>query len=211
MKHIFSWVSLITGVLPGIAVILNGFGTPEELRNPFGIIAAVCGFVAFGIVRLIQEIIKKGNRVRNRVALASLMSAFGLLGLLSLSAYWIVLENCVFQAPRHSAVFFPLWLNGPAKESVKNAGGRKAYYETYGAGAVSSLLDSQTDELNRTKLLLLGLISTASVALPVASGIASAFPNRRSRGSGGTTQLPRKSPSKRGSTRPSSGKKSGSD
>jgi hypothetical protein len=181
-----------------MAVILNGFGTPEELRKPFGLIAAVCGFVGFGAVQLIREIVKK----RNRVAIATLIFASGLIALVSLCVFWLVLEDCVFQAPRRTAVFFPLWLDGPARESVEKAGGRKAYYETYGAGAVSSLLDSQTEELNRTKLLLLVLISAASISLAVASGLASAFPNRRpgaGSSSGGTSQVPRKAPSKRGS------------
>jgi hypothetical protein len=190
MKKTFAWVSLVTGVLPGIAVILNGFGTPEDLRKPFGIIAAACGFVAFGLVQFIKESFRRGNQR----ALSGLMIAFGFLGVVSLCAYWIILDQCVFQLPEHSAVFFPVWLTGPAKESVNRVGGKMAYYEKYGAGAVSHLLESQTDQLNRTKLLLLVLISTASVALPVASGIASTFGDRRAgaASSPGKTQLPRK-------------------
>jgi len=160
-------VSLITGVLPGTAVILNGFGTPEELRMPFGILAAACGFMAFGVVILIKETVSRGNR---RV-LACLIIAFAFIGLVSLCAYWIVLDQCVFQSPQRSSVFFPLWLEGRAKENVESAGGRQAYYERYGAGAVSTLLENQTAELNRTKGLLLVLICTASAALPVAGGL----------------------------------------
>jgi hypothetical protein len=183
MKNIFSWVSLVTGLLPGIAVILNGFGTPDELRNPFGIVAGVCGFLAFGLVVLIRESVRRGNRK----VLAGIIIAFGLTGLVSLCSYWIILDHCVFNSPDRSSVFFPLWLNGRAKENVDNVGGRKAYYEKYGAGAVSTLLESQSDEVDRTKLLLLALIFASSVALPVASGLVSAFPNKRSRVSTGTT------------------------
>jgi hypothetical protein len=78
-------------------------------------------------------------------------------------------------------VFFPLWLNGRAKENVDNAGGRKAYYEKYGAGAVSALLESQSDEISRTKLLLLVLICSASVTLPTAGGIMAALAGRQRR------------------------------
>jgi hypothetical protein len=171
MKRIFVWVSLLTGVLPGIAVILKSFGTPENLRNPFGIIAAACGLVAFGAVVLTKETVRRGNRR----ALAGLISASALIGLVSLCGYWIVLDQCVFQSPQRSSVFFPLWLEGRVKENVDRAGGRKAYYESYGAGAVSTLLEGQTAELNWTKWLLLVLICSASVALPVAGGIMAAF------------------------------------
>jgi hypothetical protein len=118
---------------------------------------------------LIKESVKRGNRK----VLAGIIVAFGLTGLVSLCSYWIVLDQCVFHSPDRSAVFFPIWLNGRAKENVENAGGRKAFYEKYGAGAVSALLESQSDEISRTKLLLLVLILAASVALPVASGLAS--------------------------------------
>jgi hypothetical protein len=177
MKPVFVWVNLITGVLPGMAVILNGFGTPEELRMPFGILAAACGLVAFGVVMLIKKAVSLGNQ---RV-LAGLVIGSALVGLGSLGAYWIVLDQCVFQSPQRSSVFFPLWLEGRAKENVESAGGRKAYYERYGAGAVSTLLEGQTAELNRTKALLLVLICTASAALPVAAGITAAFPDRQRR------------------------------
>jgi hypothetical protein len=177
MKRLFIWVSLITGVLPGTAVILNGFGTPEELRMPFGIIAAACGFVAFGGVALIKETVSRGNR---RV-LAGLVIASAFIGLVSLGAYWILLDQCVFQSPQHSSAFFPLWLEGRAKENVERAGGRQAYYERYGAGAVSTLLENQTAELYWTKGLLLALICTASAALPLAGGLTAAFPDRQRR------------------------------
>jgi hypothetical protein len=108
MKDVFTWVSLITGILPGMALILNGFGTPEDLRQPFGIIAAVCGFVAFGVVLLIKESIKRASKK----ALALLVVAFGLVGLLSLCSYWIVLNQCVFHEPQRSPAFYPLWLDG---------------------------------------------------------------------------------------------------
>jgi hypothetical protein len=171
MKRLFLWVSLISSVLPGMAVILNGFGTPQELRTPFGILAAACGLMAFGLVILIKETVSRGNR---RV-LAGLIIASALVGLVSLCAYWMVLDQCVFQSPQRSSVFFPLWLEGRAKENVERAGGRQAYYERYGAGAVSTLLEGQTAELDRTKGLLLVLICTASAALPVGGGITAAF------------------------------------
>ena len=177
MKQFFVWVSLITGVLPGIAVILHGFGTPEELRMSFGILAAACGLMAFGVVILIKETVSLGNR---RV-LAGLIIGSALIGLVSLCAYWIVLDQCVFQSPQRSSVFFPLWLTGRAKENVERAGGRQAYYERYGAGAVSTLLEGQTAELDRTKGLLLVLICTASAALPVAGVLTAAFPDRQRR------------------------------
>jgi len=206
MKSIFSWVSLITGVLPGIAVILNGFGTPEELRKPFGIMAAVCGFIAFGVIAFIRESVRRGNRK----VLAGIVIAFGLIGLFSLCSYWSILDQCVFYSPKRSAVFFPLWLNGQAKEDINSAGGPKAFYEKYGAGAVSALLESQSDALNRTKWLLLVLILAASVALPVASGLSSALPDRCStRGTSpdAKTQVPQEgSKKKAASTRRASSK-----
>jgi hypothetical protein len=177
MKRLFVWVSLITGVLPGIAVILTGFGTPEGLRKPFGIIAAACGFAAFWAVALTKETVNRGNR---RV-LAGLIIASALIGLVSLCVYWIVSDQCVFESPRRSSVFFPLWLEGRAKEKVESAGGRKAYYEGYGAGAVSTLLEDQTAQLNWTKWLLLVLICSASVTLPTAGGIMAAFPDGQRR------------------------------
>ena len=61
MKRLFVWVDLITGVLPGMIVILHGFGTPEELRMPFGILAAACGLVAFGVVILIKKAVSRGG------------------------------------------------------------------------------------------------------------------------------------------------------
>jgi len=180
MKNVFSWVSFITGVLPGMAVILNGFGTPEALRRPFGIVAAVCGFVGFGLVALIKENVRREDRKQ----IAAGIVIFGLIGLVSLCAYWVVLDQCVFNSPDRSPVFYPLWLTGRAKEAVEEAGGRKSFYEMYGAGAVSALLRSQSGELSRTKGLLLMLILVASVALPVASGLASAYLDRRSPGGG---------------------------
>jgi hypothetical protein len=210
MKDVFTWVSLVTGILPGMALILNGFGTPEDLRQPFGVIAAVCGFVAFGVVLLIKESIKR----RSKKTMALLIIAFGLAGLVSLCSYWIVLNQCVFQAPQHSPAFYPLWLDGSGKESVERAGGRMAYYERYGPGAVSKLLEGQTDQINRTKFLLLSLVSIASLSLPVSSGIGSAFSENRLIGhslSNGITPAPRRAPSKKGSVNRISRKKSESD
>ena len=177
MKQLFAWVSLVTGILPGMGVVLNGFGTPEDLRLPFGILAAACGLAAFGGMELIKAVVSRGNR---RI-LAGLAIGFALVGLVSLGAYWIVLDRCVFQSPQRSSVFFPLWLEGRAKETVERVGGRQAYYERYGAGAVSTLLEGQTAELNWTKALLLVLICTASAALPVAGVLTAAFPDRQRR------------------------------
>ena len=50
-----------------------------------------------------------------------------------------------------------------------------AYYEKYGSSAVDALSGSQPIQFLCTELLLVGLISIASVALPVATGIGSAF------------------------------------
>jgi len=193
MNEIFTWVSLITAIGPGMALILNGFGTPEELRQPFGILAAACGFVAFGVLLFVKETFKR----RSKQTLALLIIAFGLIGFLSLCSYWIVLDQCVMRAPDRSPAFFPLWLDGRAKENVENVGGPMAYYEKYGPGAVSKLLETQAKQVSRTKLLLLGLISTASLALPVATGLASGFPRRGSvpaSASGGPRGTPTKSP-----------------
>jgi len=129
--------------------------------------------------------------------------AFGLTGVVALSSYWIVLDRCVFYSANRSSVFFPLWLNGRAKADVNSAGGPVAFYENYGAGGVSALLESQSDELNRTKWLLLVLILAASVALSVASGLASALPQRASTpgaSPGAKTQTSRQ-PSKKPSTK----------
>src|ERR1700693_3892958 len=117
MKNIFSWISLIGGAIPGIAIILDGFGTPAGLRMPFGIVAAVCGFVAFGVVLLIKDRIRR----QTRKALPYFIIFFGLVGFVSFCLYWIVLNQCVFRAPQHSEVFFPLWLEGSAKERVDSA------------------------------------------------------------------------------------------
>jgi hypothetical protein len=176
MRDVFTWVSLIAGIVPGMALILNGLGTPEDLRQPFGIIAAVCGFVAFGVVLLIKESIKRWGKK----TLALLIISFGLVGFVSLCCYWIALNQCVFYAPQRSPVFFPLWLDSQANVRVESAGGRMAYYEKYGPGAVARLLETQTGQIIRTKLLLLGLISTASFALAVSSGIGPVFPKSRS-------------------------------
>jgi len=171
MKNIFSWVSLIGGVIPGMTLVLNGFGTPADLRMPFGIIAAISGFLAFGVILLIKNRIKR----RIKTTLPYFIIASGLVGLVSFCFYWIVLDQCVFRAPQRSEVFFPLWLEGSAKETVDGAGGRMSFYNKYGPGAVWKLLETQTDQLNCTKLLLLVLISTASLALAVASGVAAVF------------------------------------
>jgi TIR domain len=177
MKRLFLCVGLVSGVLPGIAVVLNGFGTPEELRTPFGVIAAACGFVAFWVAVLIKRTVSRWNRK----VLVGLIIASASVGLVSLSTYWIVLDQCVFRSPQRSSVFFPLSLKGRAKENVERAGGRQAYYERYGAAAVSILLESQIAELNETKMSLLVLICTASAALPVASGISAASLTRQRR------------------------------
>lgn len=175
MKSVFSWISLITGILPGIAVILSGFGTPEELRKPFGIIAGICGFIAFGLIAFIKERVRRRNKKR----LAGIIIACGVIGLTSLCSYWLILSQCVFDSPNRTAVFFPFWLSGRAKKDVDSAGGRNAFYERYGAGAVSTLLETQSDESSRTKLLLLLLIVAASIALPVSSGLAPALGDSR--------------------------------
>jgi H+/Cl- antiporter ClcA len=189
MNEISIWVSLITAIGPGMALILNGFGTPEEMRQPFGILAGACGFAAFGVVLFVKESFKR----RRKKNLALFVIGFGLIGFLSLCSYWIVLDQCVMRAPERSPAFFPLWLDSPAKENVENVGGRMAYYERYGPGAVAKLLETQTTRVFQTKVLLLALISVASLALPVATGLASAVPRRRSRSastSGGEGQSP---------------------
>jgi hypothetical protein len=210
MKDVGNWISLIVGVLPGMALILNGLGTPEDLRQPFGIIAAVCGFVAFGVVLLIRGSIKR----LSKKTLALLIIAFGLIGFVSLCSYWIALNRCVFHAPERSPAFFPLWLDGRGKVNVESAGGRMAYYEKYGPGAVSKLVETQSDQMDQTKLLLLALISIASFALAVSSGIGSAFPGSGSiahSSFNGKTRVGRKVLSGKDSVKRSSRKKSGSD
>jgi hypothetical protein len=138
MKRLLVWVSLIATVLPLIAVILMGFGTPE--RNLFGIIASAYGLVALGVVLMTNQGVKR----RNRGVLAMFIIGFWLIGFVSLCSFWMVWDQCVFHSPSRSLVFFPLWLNERAKEKIESAGGRKAYYERYGAGAVSTLLEDQT-------------------------------------------------------------------
>jgi len=115
MKRLFVWVNLITGVLPGMIVILHGFGTPEELRMPFGILAAACGLVAFGVVILIKKAVSRGDR---RV-LAGLMSVSAFIGLGSLGAYWIVLDRCVFQSPQRFECVFPAVAGGPRQRECR--------------------------------------------------------------------------------------------
>jgi hypothetical protein len=167
MKEAFSWVSLIIGVLPGLTVILIGLGTPADLRQPFGIVAAAWALLAFVVSGLIK-VRAIGSRKK---ALISLSFVFGLLGCLSLSSYWVILDRCVYTSSEHSPVFFPLWLDGRAKAEVENAGGRLAFYDRYGAGAVSDLVHSQAVEMDWTRSLLLSLISAGSFALGVSSGL----------------------------------------
>jgi hypothetical protein len=121
------------------------------LRQPFAILAGACGIVAFGVVLFVEKSLKR----RSKQTLALLIVAFGLVGFISLCFYWVVLDQSVMRAPERSPAFFPLWLGGRAKENVGNAGGRMAYYEKYGPGAVSKLLETQTKQVSRTKLLLL--------------------------------------------------------
>src|ERR1700730_11728951 len=118
MKSVYLWISLVTSVLPGIGVIVVGFGTPDQLRNPFGILAAVCGIVAFGITAFIAATIKKSYRK----LLACIVFGCGFIGLLSLCAYWSVLDQCVFSSSQRSTVFFPLWLSGQTKQTIDDAG-----------------------------------------------------------------------------------------
>jgi hypothetical protein len=171
VNKIFSWVSLVTGILPGMALILNGLGTPEAIRQPLGILSVGCGIVAFGAVLFLKESFESQRRQK----LALLIVGFGLLGVLSLCAYWLVLELCVFREPERSLAFYPLWLDDRANLSVQSAGGRMEYYEKYGPGAVDTLSESEPIQFISTKVLLAALVSIASVALAVATGIGSAF------------------------------------
>jgi hypothetical protein len=167
MKAVFSWVSLVIGILPGLTVILIGLGTPADLRQPFGIIAAAWGLVAFTVVFLIN-----GTAVRpSKKALIGLTVVSGIVGCVLLSSYWIVLDRCVFYSDKRSPAFFPLWLDGQAREDVESVGGRQAYYERYGVGAVSKLVETQSSQMDRTKLLLVSLISAGSFAMGVWSGL----------------------------------------
>jgi hypothetical protein len=171
VNKIFNWVSLVTGILRGMALILNGLGTPENMRQPLGILSAGSGIVAFGMVLFLRESFKGQSRQK----LALLIVGFGILGFLSLCAYWFVLELCVFREPDHSPAFYPLWLDERANLSVQSAGGRMAYYDKYGPGAVEALSGSQPIQFIGTELLMVGLMSIASVALPIAIGVGSAL------------------------------------
>ena len=65
MKRVLVWLSLIAAVLPGMAVTLNGFGTPEDLRIPFGIIAIAFGVVAFGATLVAKAAIRRSELLKN--------------------------------------------------------------------------------------------------------------------------------------------------
>jgi hypothetical protein len=167
MKHAYSWVWMISGVAPAILVILSDLGTPEEFKRPFATFAAVAGIVAVvATSAIITSVKRKGRRIDAVIAMA-----LAVIGLTSLVSYWTILEQCAFTSPNRTAVFFPLWLSGTQKAQVNSAGGREAFYERYGAGAVESIVEHQSDELIWTKLLLAGLIVTASTSLPASIGV----------------------------------------
>jgi hypothetical protein len=171
MKGIYSWVWMITGVVPAIGVVLCNVGTPEELKNKFAIYAAVAGITAAGVTMFITASAKRKNK---RLSGAIVM-VLGLIGLFAFCSYSTLLGQCAFKSADRTSVFFPLWLSGTAKEEIKIGGGRKAFYEKYGAGAVAAILASQRNELMWTELLLAGLIVTASVTLPAAIGVSSTW------------------------------------
>jgi hypothetical protein len=168
MKGLWSWVSLISGVVPGLGVLLFRLGTPEAFRLPLGVIGAACGPVAFAVYYWIRSKTTRGPKLR----IAKWILTWGCVGVVAFSAYWILMRQCVVQQTGNSERFFPIFLTGQAAKDVAAANGPAGFYEKVGPIGVDRMLRTQTTPLVLSESVFICLFSLGSIALPVSLGLA---------------------------------------
>jgi Predicted nucleotide-binding protein containing TIR-like domain len=171
MKGLWIWVGLISGVVPGLGVVLWRLGTPEEFRLPLGLIGAACGPVAFAIHYWIRSKTTRGPQL----VLAKWILIWGCVAVVAFSVYWIVMRQCVVHQSGNSERFFPLFLTGQAAKDVAAANGPAGFYELVGPIGVDRMLRTQAIPLVLSESILICLFSLGSIALPVSLGLIQSF------------------------------------
>lgn len=133
MKSLMLAASSCFAVVPGLAVLVTGIGTPPGKTVLFSGMVEVSGVLAILILYVYRKTLAAmaKKRVTRASVIAAIASVFALIAYL-----WMHDLTCVTaSAPdwkTFGPVYFPLVLSGELEEEVVNAGSRQAFIDKWG-------------------------------------------------------------------------------
>ena len=175
MDKTLIWASRIVGLVPGVAVLLKGFGCPPEREKIFG------GFIeGFGALALIIVEMNRGRlRSLSRAAATRLTWRVGALALALFVVYFFLIDFCIVRLTGRSPVYFPIVVCASLAHEIEEAGSRAALVERWGAGGAEDAIHQCSDSwLAGSTAALLLLYVGSFVALIVALSTAAAAVRR---------------------------------
>jgi hypothetical protein len=155
--HLYSGLTGLFGVLPGVGVLIRGLGVPpgESSMVYFGFIEGTCclvlGLIFFNRARLAK--MTDNSLTRIIIGLLVLFVVFFL--------SYVAAGNVCVVKPRglgigHNEAFFPFWLSGEVADNVTRYGSREIYLGTAGSDLVKEdISKSCAVSMNITKLLFI--------------------------------------------------------
>lgn len=168
MKKLFLAASGVFGAIPGLAVILNGIGTPPGYKVLFG--GVIEAFGALAILLLWANKHKLTGLESHKATRASI--GLAVFCFVSLATYLLLFNLCVVTHEVRGTAYYPLWLSGEIAEMVESTGSRWSAVEEYGIYAVNGAIKKMPSAaLTITTVALLFVYQTVFTALTLAFGI----------------------------------------
>jgi hypothetical protein len=170
-KTVFVAAAAAFGLLPGVAVLQNGLGSPPNRQAMFAAIVQTFGALALLLVWLNRTAIKRWPvRKTTPIAIGSAVIAF-----IAIVIYLLLYGHTVFDLPGRTAVMMPLWSSGDLAEMINRSGSRQAAVSTYGADAIVDAVGRMgAFALSLTVVVLLLVYQTIFTALAAAFAIVAA-------------------------------------
>ena len=171
MDKLLIWASRAVALLPGVAVLATGIGSPPGYEKIFGGLIEAFGAVCLLVIELNRGRLRKSRRVSvTNAALVAAITSF-----LLFVAYIPLVDYCVVRIPGRTPVYFPLIACRNLQSEISEAGSRAALVNKWGSAEVDEIV-RECPEICRigTTVVLLLFYASALLMLTIALGVAAA-------------------------------------
>jgi hypothetical protein len=172
MNKVLDGATKTLALVPGLAVLVTGFGVPPVQNGPaiFGGVMEILGILTLLLLAINKVSIQKMDKLKiTRIGIGC-----GISVIFAVIAYAALLALTVVTHQTRGQVVFPLYLSGDIQQMVDSAGSRIAAIEKYGITSVYQAT-IRTDYLSRALTTALLVLTYSSVV--VLAVLATGFPS----------------------------------
>lgn len=175
MSRLFTWAGALVALLPGVGILVTGFGAPPGYEK-------VCGGLveAFGALTLLAVFLNQGKLRQSRRAVVTRAAiALGGASLALFIGYAMLHDLCVVKVPQRTPVYFPLVPCAELQGEIEKAGSRSAFVEAWGSKEADDVVRRcpESRRIATTAILLLWY-AASFVTLTLAFGLTAAATRR---------------------------------